>query len=891
MLIKYYNEVGNLSNFDFLKGFDDTLYKLGNRIEKEVKIAPSAVKADATPFLEYLVNKLLNKVGLKFNYRKDFYSQLDTVYRKGLIDYNYKNKIYDAYMLRNKIHDSFEEMVKNEVIVALGIHEKLYNIAKKYYLDFNENGDEYNGVPSYKPIELDTSDEEIDLVKIPDFSEIIDFRYDYCVICGEPNHSSYSLCCPKCGRVLDDANNFISIRNHFGKDATLTKEKLIEYGIHEGYVNQLLTHLVRENMLNAKGRFYTFNNMNFDRYMTKIDNYLAVGELITKFREDKITPKEIKQTFEYREGSLHHEPFYEFYKIIDHEIINKFEQDILLSEDIWKSMDYTTITQRQLETWYLKNLNQYNKGNVNESFVAFNNLLMGDYIDLKRQGMAERNIKNMLNVSQRVYDFWIGINDSFESEIAQIRKDLILKALGEGKTEAEAMEFAGVTPQEYENLYKISNYYHDDYALEINEEREARKLRFISYLDSVALASACRFAKISVGDFYSWYDSSKLNSQFYLETTRILMGKYLDERRKGKSKRQSIELVGLDERYLDQWLKRGLDICKQFKDDDLRVTVDLILRGFKWNKSKGEICELADVTESVLDRFLKVGEKGSEIHRPLFDYYENEFVPKRLDKFLEIIAYRTIRKALEAVDLTENELEKYYCLGKSGDERFEKFHDDFYNIKKSIYVYHFAKGKTHQISMKESLLTQKEFEENHEEIDARIRELKFRMVLDAVVDDDKTSNVAAERANVSVDEIYEWYFMGRDGVEEYEQFYTLFHGAYVRPAVNAIQDSMDNNLSHLDNLIKVNKKHFTKRDVEIWIKHGLVDNTILVNLDNDETDKKKDNDDKFDANEMLREMGVEDYDRISTRKSSNQSTILNKSDYDVEDLKKQILKK
>ena len=33
-----------MSNFDFLKGFDDTLYKLGNRIEREVNIAPSAVK-------------------------------------------------------------------------------------------------------------------------------------------------------------------------------------------------------------------------------------------------------------------------------------------------------------------------------------------------------------------------------------------------------------------------------------------------------------------------------------------------------------------------------------------------------------------------------------------------------------------------------------------------------------------------------------------------------------------------------------------------------------------------------------------------------------------------------------------------------------------------------
>ena len=56
-----------MSNFDFLKDFDDTLYKLGNRIEKEVSIAPSAVKADATPFLEYILNKLLNGVGLKFN--------------------------------------------------------------------------------------------------------------------------------------------------------------------------------------------------------------------------------------------------------------------------------------------------------------------------------------------------------------------------------------------------------------------------------------------------------------------------------------------------------------------------------------------------------------------------------------------------------------------------------------------------------------------------------------------------------------------------------------------------------------------------------------------------------------------------------------------------------
>jgi hypothetical protein len=38
-------------------------------------------------------------------------------------------------------------------------------------------------------------------------------------------------------------------------------------------------------------------------------------------------------------------------------------------------------------------------------------------------------------------------------------------------------------------------------------------------------------------------------------------------------------------------------------------------------------------------------------------------------------------------------------------------------------------------------------------------------------------------------------------------------------------------------------------------------------------------------------MGVKDYDKISVRKSSNNSTILNQNDVDVEELKRQILKK
>ena len=883
--------MSKLSNFDFLKDFDMTLYNLGNRIEKEVKISPSAVKADATPFLQHILEKLLNKAGFKFNSRKDFYSQLDKVYRKGLISYRFKNQIYSAYMLRNKIHDNLDEIEKNEVFVAMSIHEKLFNIAIKYYRDFNEKYDDFSRLPSYQPIELDAEDDEIELVKIPDFSQIIEFKYDYCVICGEPNHSNYSLCCPKCSRVLDNANNFISIRNYFGKDATFTKEDLIEYGMHEGYVNQLITHLVREDMLKVRGRFITFNNMYFDRYMNKIDDYLAVGELITKFREDKITPEDIKKTREYKEGSLHHEPFYEFYKIIDHEIINKFESDILTTEDLWDSIVYTKITEKQLETWYLKNLGHYKRGTVNESFVVFNDLLMSEYIDLKSKGLFEKEIKAKLNVSPRIYEFWIDTYDSFEDELTEIKKDLVIKALSEGKTKDEAIEIAGVTPNEYENLYKLSNYYHDDYADKINREMDARKLKFVSYLDATSLKTACKFAKITVDDFYEWYDEAKLNSPFYTDSTKILMRKYLDERKKGKSREICLQEIGLKEKYLNQWLSRKSDIYDEFNDANLKVTVDLILRGLKWNKSKDEICKMAEVNVNTINRFLKLGERGSELYKPLFDYYEAVIIPRNLSRFLKEHKNKSLKKALIASNLTEDELNKYYELGKSGDERYVEFYENYLKSKRTVYLYHRCNDKSHKIALKESGYTDEEYEEYKEDLDASLNNIKQIIFLEEI-NDDKNSTFAANKANVSVDEVYEWYFKGKNGDEVYEDFYEKFHNAYVRPAVNAIQSAMDNNKSHLDFLLKHNKGQFTKKDVDIWIKHGLLDNAVIVNLDKrEEKGEEEDKKTKLDPNELLREMGVEDYDKVPVRKVSNTSSILSHDEVDVEELKKQILKK
>lgn len=861
--------MSKLSNFDFLKDFDKELYNLGNRIEKAVKISPSAVKSDATPFLEHILKQLLAQIGVKYNSNKGFYSQLDAVYRAGKINYGYKQRIYSAYMLRNKIHDDYDEIEKNEIYVALNIHEKLFYIAKKFYRDFNENYDEYKGVPTFKPIELDTSDEEIELVKIPDFSEIIDIKYDYCVICGEPNHSNYSLCCPKCNRVMDNANNFISIRNTFGKDAKFTKEDLIEYGIAEGYANQLINSLVQENMFKVAGRYITFNNMYIEDYLLKIDNYISVCELITKFREDKITPSQIKQTKEYKLGSFHQEPFYQFYKIINHEIVNKFEFDLLNTEDISDSMEYTTITQKELKRWYDIQLGNYNRGNVNESFVVFNNLLMEDYIELKREGVFEKDIQKQLNITPEIYDLFSRIDEGFEDEINQIKKDLIIKALNENKTRDEVLQIAGVTSKEYDDIVRYSRFKGDEFSQKHNLEVEARKERLIEFLKTNDLKTACELAKISVDTFNEWYEED-MASEFYTNSTRVLMHNFLNQRRKEKTKLEAAKAIGIDCKFVKHWFNRTLDICEDFKNRHVKVTADLILDGFKKGKSKKDISKVADINVNRINTYLMLGKRGYGTYKLLYDYYEEHIVPKELSKFVNAIRNKSFKKSLEFAELseeefniyfelgkngdakyaefyqdlydvklniflrnvkkgkgmskalhnsylTEDELNECYELGRDGDERFSEFYDKFYQFKLNSYIKDINRGKSKDVALKNALLTEDELQEDIDEI---ILNKNMKMAIRALAND-ATTKQAAKSAGIETDVIYEWYLKGKRGEDKFKEFSEFYYKCYI--AIGSVMaQSLINNGMPLKLIIKKSKGTFTREDYNFWSKNGFL---------------------------------------------------------------------
>jgi hypothetical protein len=870
-----------LSNFDFLKDFDETLWKLGNRIEAQVKVSPSGVKADATTFLEYLIKQLMIKAGINPKSTKSFAEKVDMVYRSELkMSNSYRQSLKNAYNYRSKIHDDFDEIEKHEFQDAAQLHEKLFYIVRKYYRDYNDDYDGYKGVPDYAPVEIDFSQDE---VKVRDFNEIIDVKYDYCVVCGNPNHLNYSIYCHKCSTMLENANNLISIRNAFGKDAKFTKEDLIEFGMPEGYVNQFVYSMTRENMLKVTGRFITFNNMHLDEFLTKIDNYISVGELITRFKEDKISPADIRKSREYVLGSKKDGTFYQFYKITKREIIKKFEKDLLTTNDYHNSIAYTTITNEELKRWYNKRLGQYNKGEINESFVVFNRLLIKDYLDYNREGILESEIKQRLNINDEIYSFWNKFDDSFSDDLKDIKIELVTKAITEGKTKDEIVEYAGITRKEYENIVKVADFHNTDLAKIRNQEIESRKSAFLKFLENNDLESSCHLAKFTLDDFYEYYDDAEFDSEFFTKTTRILMDKFLAQRRYGKTRQYAMEFIGLKEIYVHRWFKRS--VYKNFKDEELKITINLIIRGFKQNKSMEEISEISGIKVDRIETYLRLGSRGDEIFKPLFDYYEENVIPQKLDNFLKVNETKPVRKALESSHLTQGELDKYYELGKEGDERFTDFYREFYNAKKATYVYHTDKGKSHKIAMRESLLTDEEYLESKDEIDELIMDIRIIIVSEALLDK-KTSNIIANKVGCSVEELYDWYFKGKEGDEKYKEFYEVFHKGYIEPRVPAFQRKLDNDEdATINSLIKSNKDKVTKKDVEIWIDHGLINPKF--NLKSKKEDVE-DEDDEKPKKGAVRKVNV----GSMNKPTDNRSTLgrVNDTDYDVEELKRQILK-
>ena len=92
-----------MKNFEFLKDFDNDMYTLLSEFEREAVKNPKTSESYVTPFLEKVVNDMLQRNNNAIdNPYVGFSKRVDKLYELKIIDYKFKCMLLEAYQLRNK---------------------------------------------------------------------------------------------------------------------------------------------------------------------------------------------------------------------------------------------------------------------------------------------------------------------------------------------------------------------------------------------------------------------------------------------------------------------------------------------------------------------------------------------------------------------------------------------------------------------------------------------------------------------------------------------------------------------------------------------------------------------------------------------------------------------
>lgn len=974
-----------MTNFDFLKNFNDELYELGVKLEEDVINSPRAVTADATLFLETLVKDIYKRSGKKLGENLiSFYKKIDNLYRLGVISYIYKNKLKDAYNLRNKIHKNYKDENEEENL-AFNLHQRLYYIAKKYFRDFSGN-DGAISIPEYKkPVH-------------------VTIHFDNCIICGHKNESSQSNMCNMCNQKIDNVNILLSIQNSF-KDSNFTKNDLIDYGFSESETISLLMELSKDNVILNKGGHYTVNDDVFKKLFEEVDQFIEIGLLLTKFYSNEITANEVKNTLEYWKGGINQKNYGEFYRLVNLKLEESFEENLLKLENIKKSMKNSSMDNLNIKEWFECRKKSFIQGDLNEAFILYNEILIKKYFDLKKKNWDDFKIKEELDISDDILKFWQNhfMSEEFLKKTNEIKKDLIIKEIKKNKSLKEVFHIVGITERELNRLYISSKKSDDNFFKEFDlHYTEKRQKTLIKHLQDNSLNKAIKITKITRDEFNSWYcagemefndfyiktteilmekylnyrrqglnkqdilkrlniskdmvkswsqhkdldlirdfenkneeitknlvkrgkiinalkeDKSKLEAiysaeftpeefmeiynlsklqktdfyqrfdyeymenrkrlfpkilkdndfynairlceitqkqfnkwyikdqnsfidtneatDFYIDTTRELMDKYIRARFDGKNKPDAARSVGLSNLVIDKWLKHiEFDLYWDFKKKNDKLERDLITEGFSDMKSKSEVSEIYDIPLKTIDEFLHLGKSGFVEFKKLTDLYENHVVPRLLKIFLGDIKTKAFNKALKNSKLTENELNFYYRIGKSGNSKFQWFYESYLKIKINLYVKSILSKKSHKIALKNSHLRMDEFDDNKFDIDDRILNARFEIIYNEIDKHRFSGTKLAKILGIDVDDIYGWYFKGKEGHGKYKEFALVFEIGIIMPRVVALNHALSVGI-HKNQLLKKLKKDLGSNEYQIWQEHDFINKFDLKHFKIDISD-------------------------------------------------------
>jgi len=634
-----------MTNFEFLKNINKELYEIGKKLEKDVINSPRAVTADATIFLETLVKDLYKKSNKKLEKNLiSFYKKTDNLYRQGAINYKYKNKLQQAYALRNKIHNK-NLTEKDEQQLAYDIHKEIFYISKKYYTDHTKNK---NTKPTYtKPTKQKN-------------------QFKNCIICGNPNKKSPSNICIKCNQKIETANLIQTLQNKI-KNKQFTRNDLIKQGITESQAILILMKLTQKNIINNNGQYYTINTENFKKYITQTKQYIQIPILINKFYKNEITPQEIKQTSQYKKGRENQKPYQEFYKIINQKITTNFEKTLQKYKNINKSKKTSAITNEEITKWYLKNKTEYENNNINTAFKIYNDILIEEYFKLKNKGYTDKQALTQLQIPNHTLTFWKNNykKQEFTTKTLNIKKNIIINEIRKNKTIKDTLITAQTTQKEFEKIYQTSKESNDNFYKQFHKQyTQKRQKQLIKHLKKHNLDRAIKLSKITKNEFLQWYyEGETTYSEFYMKTTQILMKKYINYRENNWNKKEILNKIKIPKTIFDSWNKHeNIKLFKDFNDKNNKITSNLIKRGLiinaiKEGKTKHEAIFSSNLTPK---EFMDIYNTSKKEKTEFYLRFDTEYEKSRKNKFTNLIKKQDFYNTIQECEISKMEFKKWY---------------------------------------------------------------------------------------------------------------------------------------------------------------------------------------------------------------------------------------
>ena len=826
--------------YEYLKDFNRDAYVFATDINKEVTYSPGAVKAHATSLLENIVGDMLEKSGNKIaNPRVKFHMKVEKLYVFEIISHRFKTRLLNAYKLRSSIHDDLAKTKEREFDIALKLHRALYDILWQYYEEFSD--EVMFKKPDYvEPIINDNVEIDETPQEIPE--KIPERLFDRCIICGEPNTSKDSNFCRKCNNKLDNVEDLINMRNSLVDLTSFTTNDIRELGYSKEYSRQLVIELLNENLIYKKDKTYALKEIEFENFLNCINEYFEINYLLTEFVLGKYKLNQIKNTEIYKKGLDNIKPYTQVPKIVNEIIFKEFLGDVNLGIPIDKAIADTNISQRDIDVWFSNQIQDFNAHHLNQEFINYNLLLMDKYLLLKRKACMNSDILNRLHISGDLVDFWKNslkrYSQEFFSQLKEAEMDLVLNALSDGKSKAEACQIADITQDDLESMLEKGLSGEEEYVSFYKVFGEIyykeRKLDFLNHLKNNDYVTSIELAGLEKDEVDRWYDLSAKDfafgqrdvNSFYMKTTSLLMNIYVNARKLKKSQEESCRLIDKTTYDIKRWLSTDEKLFIDFKNDLEDVLIANVVEGFKEKNSVSEISKTSDISQNRIWEYIEWGRAGEDKYVKVYDEYINSYILAQLDEFLVQIHEKPKHKVLKAISISEEEFDKYYQLGREGDDKFKGFAEEYYEFKVSKYINSIIKGRNQSKALRNADLN---VDELPDDIDERVLKRRMVIVLEEI-SKDRTTKQAAKKANISVDEIYGWFLKGRAGDEEYKDFAQYYYEEYVEIGSRMVQEALEEGIP-LKFILKKSKENFTREDYEFWRDNNFLKKTYEVNID------------------------------------------------------------